>query len=79
VKRIGRLPTPEAHAALAALDRRLYLFGGRSVVRIDPATGAVTRVASMPRALVDPNALVLGHRIVVLGGGTNAVYAVTAR
>ena len=79
VRRIGSLPISEAHAALAALGRRLFLFGGRSVVRIDPATGAVARVGSMPRALVDPSAVVLGHRLVVLGGGTNAVYAVTER
>jgi outer membrane protein assembly factor BamB len=79
VVRIGSLPHPEAHAALAALGRYLYLFGGRSVLRISPSTGTVTRVATLPRALSDPNAVTIGGRIVVLGGGTNAVYALTIR
>jgi len=78
VVRIGSLPRPEAHAALAALGRRLYLFGGRSVLRISPDTGAVARVATLPQPLSDPNAVTVGRRIVVLGGGTNAVYALTA-
>jgi hypothetical protein len=78
VVRIGSLPRPEAHAALAALGGRLYLFGGRSVLRISPDTGAVARVATLPQALTDPNAVTVGPRIVVLGGGTNAVYALTA-
>jgi outer membrane protein assembly factor BamB len=77
VVRIGSLPTPEAHAALAALGGALYLFGGRSVLRISPETGTVTRVATLPQALSDPNAVTVGRRIVVLGGGTNAVYALT--
>jgi outer membrane protein assembly factor BamB len=79
VVRIGSLPRPEAHAALAALDGRLYLFGGRSVLRISPDTGAVAPVATLPQRLTDPNAVTIGRRIVVLGGGTNAVYALTAR
>ena len=79
VVRIGSLPRPEAHAALAALGGRLYLFGGRSVLRISPDTGAVARVATLPRALTDPNAVTIGRRIVVLGGGTNAVYGLTPR
>jgi outer membrane protein assembly factor BamB len=78
VARIGSLPRPEAHAALAAVGGRLYLFGGRSVLRISPDTGAVARVATLPEPLADPNAVTVGRRIVVLGGGTNAVYALTA-
>ena len=79
VVRFGSLPSPEAHAALAALGKNLYLFGGTSVLRISPGTGAVARVATLPQALTDPNAVTIGNRIVVLGGGTNAVYALTAR
>jgi CheY-like chemotaxis protein len=37
------------------------------------ASGAVARVASLPRALTDPNALSLGGHLVIVGGGTNAV------
>jgi len=43
-----------------------------------PDTGAVARVATLPQPLSDPNAVTVGRRIVVLGGGTNAVYALTA-
>jgi outer membrane protein assembly factor BamB len=78
VQRIGSLPSPAAHAALASLDGGLYLFAGRSVSHIDPNTGAVRRVASLPRTLTDANAVTIGRRIVVLGGGTDAVYAVRA-
>jgi outer membrane protein assembly factor BamB len=78
VVRIGSLPRPEAHAALAALGGHLYLFGGRSVLRISPDTGAVARVATLPQPLSDPNAVTIGRRIVVLGGGTNGVYALTS-
>jgi hypothetical protein len=75
VKKIATLPAPEAHAALAALGGNLYFVGGRSIVRIDPASGAVSRAASLPEALTDPNAVPLGRQIVIVGGGTNAVYA----
>ena len=64
VVRIGSLPRPEAHAALAALGGSLYLFGGRSVLRISPDNGAVARVATLPQPLSDPNAVTIGaaHR-----------------
>ena len=74
VRRVARLPTPEAHAALAALGGSLYLAGGRSVLRIDPVHGSVGRAASLPQALTDPNAVALGGRLVLVGGGTSAVY-----
>ena len=77
VRRIASLPSPVAHAPLASLGGRLYLFAGQSVLQIDPATGGVRRVASLPRALGDANAITLGGRIIVLGGGTDAVYAVS--
>jgi outer membrane protein assembly factor BamB len=75
VRRIGTLPAPEAHAALAALAGRLYLVGGRAVLAIDPTTGRTVRAATLPTALTDPTATAVGSRIVVTGGGTNAVYA----
>jgi outer membrane protein assembly factor BamB len=73
VRRIAKLPAPEAHAALAALDGRLYLVGGRSVLRIDPANGRVSRAATLKQTLSDPNAVTVGDRIVIVGGGTNEV------
>jgi hypothetical protein len=73
VQQLASLPAPEAHAALAALDGQLYLVGGRSVLRIDPSNGSVLRAATLPQSLTDPNAVTLGGRIVVLGGGTDGV------
>jgi CheY-like chemotaxis protein len=42
-----------------------------------PLTTRVARVASLPQTLTDPNALPLGGHVVIVGGGTNAVYAFT--
>jgi hypothetical protein len=71
------LPRPEDHAALAALDGRLYLVGGSRVLAIDPVTGDVSVAARLPSSLSDPTATTLGNRIVVTGGGTNGVWALT--
>jgi len=72
---VATLPAPEDHAAMAALGGKLYLVGGSRILRIDPATGAVTSAAALPAALTDPTATAVGGRIVIAGGGTNAVYA----
>jgi outer membrane protein assembly factor BamB len=74
VRRVATLPEPEAHAALAPLGGRLYLVGWRSVLRIDPASGRVSRAATLKQTLTDPNAVTVGDRIVILGGGTNSVF-----
>jgi hypothetical protein len=76
-RRIGTLPAPEADAALAALGGKLYLVGGRKVLAIDPGSGAVSVAARLPETLTDPTATVVGGRIVVAGGGTSSVYALT--
>ena len=75
MRRIGTLPAPEDHASMAALGGELYLFGGSRVLRIDPSTGAVSTAAALPASLADATATTVGSRIVVTGGGTNAVYA----
>ena len=79
VRRIGTLPMPEAHAALAALDGRLYLVGARRVLAIDPASGRTQVATTLSVALVDPTATTVGGRIIVAGGGTNAVYLLEPR
>ncbi|HUJ92075.1 MAG TPA: hypothetical protein VLW05_05205 [Gaiellaceae bacterium] len=73
--RAATLPAPEDHAAMAALDGKLYLAGGSRILRIDPATGTVSTAAALPAALTDPTATAVGGRLVIAGGGTNAVYA----
>ncbi len=77
VRRVATLPAPEAHAAMAALGGRLYLVGGTRVLAIDPGSGTVTVAARLPAALADPTATTVGGQIVVTGGGTSAVYALT--
>jgi hypothetical protein len=79
VRRLGTLPAPEDHAALAALRGELYVVGGTEVLRIDPRSGGVAVAARLPAALQDPAAVTLGNRVVVIGGGPAAVYALTAR
>jgi hypothetical protein len=74
-RRVGTLPAPEDHAALVALGGRLYLVGGRQVLAIDPSSGAVSVAARLPVSLADPAAVALRGRILVVGGGTSAVYA----
>jgi hypothetical protein len=75
---VATLPSPEDHAALAALGHTLYLVGGRQVLAIDPATGEVSVAARLPSSLSDPTATTIGNRIVVTGGGTNGVWSLTA-
>jgi hypothetical protein len=47
------------------------------VLGIDPRSGHVRVVGRLPVSLTDPAAVTLGGRIVVVGGGTSAVYALT--
>ncbi len=79
VRHVATLPAPEDHAALAALDGTLYFVGGRRVLAIDPNSGKVSVAARLPASLSDPTATTLGQRIVVTGGGTNGVYALTPK
>jgi hypothetical protein len=77
VRRVASLPAPEDHAALAALGGKLYLVGGRRVLAIDPGSGKVTVAARLPESLADPTATTVGRQIVVTGGGTDGVWALT--
>jgi hypothetical protein len=74
VRQIGTLPAPMDHVGMAALGGALYLVGGRTVLRIDPS-GTATQVATLPVALADPSVVAVGPRLIVLGGGTDGVYA----
>lgn len=77
VRQVAKLPRPEDHAALAALGGRLYLVGGKRVLAIDPDTGRVSVAARLPASLSDPTATTIGRRVVVTGGGTNGIWALT--
>ncbi len=75
---IGKLPAPEDHAGLAALRGKLYLFGGRKVLAIDPRTGKVRTAARFPASLSDPAVAAdpVGA-IMVVGGGTDGIWLFT--
>jgi sugar lactone lactonase YvrE len=77
VRRVATLPAPEDHAALAALGGVLYLVGGRRILAIDPRSRKVTVAARLPASLSDPTATTVGNRIVIAGGRTTAVWALT--
>jgi hypothetical protein len=74
---VATLPQPVDHVALAPLGSSLLLVGGGSkqVLSIDPATGTTRAVANLPQALSDPAAVAQHGKVIVLGGGTSAVYS----
>ena len=63
---------------MVALGGALYLVGGREMLKIVPG-GGVSVAARLPVALADPAVVALGKRIVIVGGGTDGVYAFTPR
>jgi hypothetical protein len=78
VRRVATLPAPEDHAALAPLGGTLYLVGGRRVLAIDPSSGKVSVAARLPASLSDPTATTVANRIIVTGGGTNGIWALSS-
>jgi len=76
-KRIGTLPRPEAHGALAAFNGTLYYVGRRTILAIDPRSGKVTIAARLKVSLSDPTATTVGNAIVIAGGGTNGIWSFT--
>ncbi len=76
VRRMATLPAPEDHAGMAALGGALYLVGGREILKIAPG-GGVSVAARLPVSLADPAVVAAGARIVIVGGGTDGVYAFT--
>ena len=74
---IGKLPKPEDHAGLAAVNGTLYYIGGRKVLAIDPSTGKSTLAARLPRSLSDPSVVTAGNTVVIAGGGTNGIWTFT--
>jgi hypothetical protein len=74
---VARLPAPEDHGGLAAIDGTLFYVVGRLVIAIDPQTGGVKIAARLPASLSDPSVAAVGHSLVVAGGGTNGIWALT--
>jgi hypothetical protein len=67
VHALARLPRPVSDAALVPVGGRLYLLAGKSVLRIDPATGAAVAAGKLPARL--HGAVSLGSGGLVVAGG----------
>jgi N-acetylneuraminic acid mutarotase len=72
---VARLPTPIRYAAVAVSGGKLVIAGGTTpsgasaaVYEFDPASGAVARIASLPRPLTHAAAASLGRFVYVIGG-----------
>ena len=69
----GRSTTPRSRRSARG---SCWLAGARGrCSRSTPLAGASRPVANLPQALTDPAAVAQAGRVLVLGGGTNAVYA----
>ena len=76
---IGRLPRALHDAAAVRVGRYAYLLGGGDgvgqhdeILRIDPASGAVTRAGRLPAPSSDQAAAAIGGVAYVVGGYTGA-------
>ncbi len=75
------LPAPVQRAVAVSWNGVLYVAGGldaagssvTAVSAFDPATGRVTSIGSLPQAVHDAAAAVIGRRLVVFGGGASQV------
>jgi hypothetical protein len=89
VKALGELPQAVAQAMLMVTrstdgNSLLYLIGGRAaggrpvktIVRLNPRTGAATPVGSVPEPLVKALMLPFGKRSVVIGTTSGTIYRV---
>jgi len=80
---VARLPVGLRYAGVAALGGKLYVAGGlalgglsRSVFQVDPRTGAVRRVATLPAPMAHVALTRLGSRLLLVGGGSRHVLAI---
>jgi hypothetical protein len=69
------MPRPLRYAAVSAVGNAVLIAGGtsgttarREVLRFDPHTGRVTRIARLPAPLTHAAGATLGGRFYVLGG-----------
>jgi hypothetical protein len=72
---VAQLPQTVRYPAIAALDGRIWLFGGMhdgrevtTIQRIDPTTGDAVIAGQLSAPLSDASAVVIGGRILILGG-----------
>jgi hypothetical protein len=78
---IGRLPAPIHDAAAALSGRFVSVYGGGesvsapTVLRINPASGAVLRLRPLDEPLSDLGAATIGGTTYLVGGYTGTAYA----
>jgi N-acetylneuraminic acid mutarotase len=72
---VARLPQGLRYPAVAAADGRIVIAGGATasgptngVYGLDPQTGTVTRIASLPVALAHASAVAIGPAVYLVGG-----------
>lgn len=73
---VATLPAPARYMAAAALDGRIYAFGGEAasgsasdaIREVDPRAGTARVIGHLPQALSHASAVVLGGRAYILGG-----------
>jgi outer membrane protein assembly factor BamB len=73
---VATLPAPARYMAAAALDGRIYAFGGEAasggagnaIREVDPRAGTARVIGHLPQALSHASAVVLGGRVYILGG-----------
>ena len=87
---VGHLPVALAHAMGADVAGQLLVIGGftpttttAAVYRFNPATNAISRVATLPASLTDAAVATIGNSAYLLGGISagrplNTVVRVTA-
>ncbi len=82
-KTVASLPVPVRYPAVAAVDGKVYVFGGEAITgkgagqpvsdiqMIDPATGRASVIAQLPEPLEAAAAVVLNGQIYVAGGDSS--------
>jgi hypothetical protein len=83
---VARLPLGLRYAGVAALGGKLYVAGGlavsgptSAVFEVDPATGAVRRVAKLPLPLAHVALARFGSRLLLVGGGSRRILEIDPR
>jgi hypothetical protein len=71
----GHLPVPLRYTSVVAVGRKLLIMGGSTptgasdaIYRFDSATGSVTQIGRLPRAITHAGAAVLGGEVYLVGG-----------
>jgi hypothetical protein len=80
---VTRLPVGLRYAGVAGLGGKIFVAGGlttsgdsRAVLSVDPATGTVTRIATLPRPEAHVALAPLGSHLLLVGGGSTRILSI---